>query len=817
MATNGKPTAEELVRLRKQLLIDKGPSSRLQSYQFVYWNQLGDTLGQPFDMTKIPMSKLYQMRRDPMIAFALHYIKVPLITAPWHIQCEDAQIASFVDYALRKIYARLVLQYMLSLDFGFQAVVKRFELDKPVGHYIDPQDVDQTQKPIWSEGNIDAIVWKSFVPLPPEQVEPIWDKSTGEFNGIRYDTKADIPLAFPTQKYFDRDDTVDVPLNLSLWITNEKDSVFGSPWGYPRIGYAFRYWWSYWYRWALADRHFEKDADPPTIVRYPDDPNDESLDDDGNTIDYREVALGMGEQARSGSTIAMPSKLVAGLDDKLSNLYEWDIKVLEGNGNFEVFDSTFDRLEVLKLRSIWVPEQAFLEGSGGTSSRNVAKTLTDNFQESQAVLMGEFDDHLNRYVIPQLVRVNFPEFEGEVKKVTKGFGSSDSGFSKELVQLIGQSDPAQLPVDMRKVLEEHGVPLKTPEIIEAEAQRALDKAVQAATAMGPPDGVQSGPGQAGTTKVATSTGFEVQYVQPREFIGLAEDNQFASRLPKTKHYQDDGILGITKAIRETWKDTYADAYEDFAEYIGRANFAEDDDDTDTDKIVDKILRAWKYSFENTTAKTVANVKKIISRAGQIELRRAKFSTEAWNPNDTAAEWAESHGASLVQGVDQTTRNELKRFLANEIRAGHTNDQIAQNIRDHFSAFPTWKADRLARTETMLAYNFATLFAGQAAGVKRVQALDAKRGSTDEDCEDRNGRIYDITEAFGENFKEHPNGTLSWQLLKSTNLSVEKLPRDQIEDEKLAWYDPMSDTIYMAEDISPEDEERYLIMIGQTLV
>jgi SPP1 gp7 family putative phage head morphogenesis protein len=491
-----------------------------------------------------------------------------------------------------------------------------------------------------------------------------------------------------------------------------------------------------------------------------------------------------------------------GMDDRISSVPQWDISYLEGGGNFDVFDKTFDRLEVLKLRSIWIPEQAFLEGSGGTSSRNVAAQLTDNFQESQAVLMGEFDDHLNRYVIPQLVKVNFPNFEGECKKVTKGFGPEDIDFAKNIVQLIGAKDPDSLEVDTRTLMDQIGIPLKSPEVVEAEREKKLQQAIEEAQAMQPPE-VAPTPGQAGTIKrpsAGSATGFEISYIQPNESIVLAEGD-FTSKLPDTNHYKDESILGITKATRQAWKNTYEEAYEDFAQFIDRTNFAEDDSEEDAEREADRILSRWKYSFDNAVQATVGNVKKIISRAGSLELRRARFSTENWNPNDAPAEWAERHGASLVKGVTETTRNELRRFLAKEIRAGRTNDEIAQNIRDHFSTFPTWKADRLARTETMLAYNFATLFAGQAAGVTRVQALDGLRGPTEEDCENRNGKIFDISDAFGENLKEHPNGTLAWRLLRSTNLSVEKVPRSEIEDDKLAWFDPITDTIYIGETLA----------------
>lgn len=826
MADYSKPNPEELKRLRKSLSSgDRSPSTRAQAYQFVYWKQIGDQLGQPFDSTKIPISKLYQMRRDPMIAFALHYIKVPLIQAPWFIKCEDAQIAAFVDNALRRIYARYVLQHCQSLDFGFSAIVKRFELGMPNGTYIDPKDPEESEKPIWSEGNIEAVLWKPFVGLPPEQVEPEWTKS-GEFNGIRYDVKRNTPLSFPFAGA-ERDDQVLIPLINSLWITNEKDSVFGSIFGYPRVGYAFRYWWSYWYRWALADRHFEKDADPPAVVRYPDNPEKgEVLDSHGEPIDYREIALSIGEQARSGSTIAMPSNThESDVDGRVTNVPEWDLSFAEGGGNFDVFDQTFDRLEILKLRSIWVPEQAFLEGKGGTSSRNVAAEMGDSFEESQAVLMAEIDDHLNRFVIPQLIAINFPDkADIDCKKVTGGFGSEDVELSKALVTLIGQRNPDELNVDIKRVLERHGVPTLTAEQI----KRKQEQAIAAAQAAMPPDNVPAGPGQAGTQAVAGGTaagrpkagqtkqdiGFSVKYVQPRERIYLSGDEGFTSSLPATQHYSDDQIKGMSREIRGVWRDAFSEVYQSFAEFIETEEFSELGLADDKSR-ADSIIKRWSASLGGVIGRTTDLVQKIMERAGRIELRKAKFPANWDAAKGDPAEWARRHAAELVVGVDETTRSELRKFLASEIEAGHSNIEIAQRVRDHFAAFPDWKADRLARTETMLAYNFATLYAAESAGVNKVQAIDARRGPTDDDCQNRNGRIYSVEDALKENLKEHPNGTLAWRLLRSTNLSVQKISAEDA-GEALAWYDPTHDIIFMSEEISEADEEHYLLAIGQTL-
>ena len=96
---------------------------------------------------------------------------------------------------------------------------------------------------------------------------------------------------------------------------------------------------------------------------------------------------------------------------------------------------------------------------------------------------------------------------------------------------------------------------------------------------------------------------------------------------------------------------------------------------------------------------------------------------------------------------------------------------------------------LARTEVHHAYNFATLEAGQQAGVKVVQFRDAQYGETDAECIDRNGEFMDIDKAFDEVLTEHPNGTLEVVLTKRENLSVrhvQEMPEGQ--EDKMAYFD-----------------------------
>ena len=430
-----------------------------QTGSWVNWNEMSDLLGQPFNVTRIPLSKLEQMRRDPMIAFALMFVKVPLIRAHWAIDSVDPQRAAFVDNCLKKIYGRLVLAYLNCLDFGYSPIVKRFEHASPDWTYIEPTTGEE--KPVWSDKNIQALVWKPFVPLNPRKCRPRFNKQ-GEFSGIDNAPPGNVLGG----SYFGpHGRPADIPLDWALWATNEKDSEFGSLYGYPRIGYAYRYWWSYWYKFGLSDRAFEKWGDPPFVVFHP---SDEGVEDaDGNAIDFGESALTTAEQLRSGANVAMPSSVIRGYtEDRPTNVREWDFKQIESTANFAALNDSFEYLDVQKIRSIMVPEQALVEGKGGSSSRNVAAEFADIFHESQAVVMEEIDDLINRFMIPQLLEANFGTGGASCKKITTGFDPQDIETMRAIVQAVANTQGEIPEADMREILKQLGVPQLTHAAIE---------------------------------------------------------------------------------------------------------------------------------------------------------------------------------------------------------------------------------------------------------------------------------------------------------------------------------------------------------------
>jgi len=115
----------------------------------------------------------------------------------------------------------------------------------------------------------------------------------------------------------------------------------------------------------------------------------------------------------------------------------------------------------------------------------------------------------------------------------------------------------------------------------------------------------------------------------------------------------------------------------------------------------------------------------------------------------------TRGAARVTRIDQTTREGLRKLLADAVKQGLSPKEAGDLVRA-WSGFDEYRAERIARTELMFAYNAAALDSYAALGAERVEAID---GDDDEECAARNGQVYTLAEA--EAIEDHPNGTLDW--------------------------------------------------------
>lgn len=418
------------------------------------WEQQASSIGK-FDPTRISyMQKYFMSRTDTMIRLGLHYTKVPIINAPYHFECEDPQAAAFVDQAYRAIHVRLMMAMLTKLDMGFAAIVKNFKtIDPPAWKF---EDDEGNEKKVWTS-QLRPVVWADPDILPPYGAEPVFDIPTGRtFKGIKHPY---LNVGGQGLNPSGSPGVPDIPVEYALWVTNERESVWGDWYGWPATAPAFRYWWSYWYRWLMGDRHFEADADPPIVVFGPPDEKYPDPRDPTQQITSQELGLLIAESVRNGSSMFLPSDLYeSDIDGRATRTPKWRIEFLKGGENMKVFEESFAYTDTMKLRALLVPEQALIAAtSGAAGGKSAAATYGDAFAESLGLHSGELDQVINDYVIPDLVAQNFVDCP-PVKKVTTGFREEDLEAQKNLITILAQQDLQSLDLDVRKLVKSLGLP-----------------------------------------------------------------------------------------------------------------------------------------------------------------------------------------------------------------------------------------------------------------------------------------------------------------------------------------------------------------------
>jgi phage portal protein BeeE len=137
----------------------------------------------------------------------------------------------------------------------------------------------------------------------------------------------------------------------------------------------------------------------------------------------------------------------------------------------------------------------------------------------------------------------------------------------------------------------------------------------------------------------------------------------------------------------------------------------------------------------------------------------------------------------IDDINETTRSAIANTLAEGTRRGYSIHQLVHGVPgEGFSGIhelklanggPAWdalRAETIARTETMLAYNEAALRGYGAYDVRQVTAID---GDDDDQCAARDGRTYPVDEALA--ISDHPNGTLDWVPVVDKAAKTPELP------------------------------------------
>lgn len=119
-------------------------------------------------------------------------------------------------------------------------------------------------------------------------------------------------------------------------------------------------------------------------------------------------------------------------------------------------------------------------------------------------------------------------------------------------------------------------------------------------------------------------------------------------------------------------------------------------------------------------------------------------------NEEAVEWAEDNAGELIKGVEQTTKDGVKKLVAQALELGWTNDELA----DELMAAPEFgeaRADLIATTETAMADVQGSLIGWRESGVVtgRTWVMGTDNIDVCEECQAMNG----VTVGIGEDFDD----------------------------------------------------------------
>lgn len=342
--------------------------------QNVMANYLGD-----YNPDEIPIRTYQRMRWDGQLRLGLMTIKLPIMSRDFWVEGENKEINAFVYQNLKKLWRSLVKSMLTGLDFGHADHEKVWQAAENYRVRDKKENIDYTR---------DMFIYKSIKDLSPDTITLAYDDKM-KFKGF-YQNKDN-----PGKEVY-------VPKEKAFIFTHDKE--WGNLYGWSRMKAAYPYWYTYWIVDAWHERWLQKRGVAPIIVEHPSGQTQMATSGTVPTMkDNAEIARNVGESLQPDTVTTIPSDTIETPGGKKG---AWNIHTMEDKTKPGAFIQAKEALDVRKLRSILIPERAITQdtnvGSLGVSSQHVWILM-----ESLKGLIGNMADHINEFIVPQMVINNF--------------------------------------------------------------------------------------------------------------------------------------------------------------------------------------------------------------------------------------------------------------------------------------------------------------------------------------------------------------------------------------------------------------------------
>lgn len=386
------------------------------------------TDGKVENKDSISLNTYKLMRKDVQIQMGLKVIKYPIKAMKWWAESEDKDRQVFINFSLKRVWKSMMTVLLNGLDFGYSVSEKIWEV----------KDIEIKRK----ENGKEIIAYKGQAVLLKKLKDPdpstitIKEDSNGDFDG------------FVQKKPDGGEITVDA--KKSFVFTNEKE--FGNLYGKSLLNYPYQYWYWATMMYQFLNRYFERRGTPPVFAQAPPGKTEMS---DGTTMDNLVLARKMGESLTESSVVVLPSSVY---EDK-GGIKKWDLKYLSDDQRGDMFMKYIVHLNGMKLRGLFVPERIVIQDTE-MGAKAVASEHVKIFLMGLEGLIDSIIDHIEKYIIPQLLLYNFGEGGAEVFIKTSGLKSDAKNLLQQILMAVIQKSDGNVPIDMVKALEELDLPIK---------------------------------------------------------------------------------------------------------------------------------------------------------------------------------------------------------------------------------------------------------------------------------------------------------------------------------------------------------------------
>lgn len=323
--------------------------------------------------------ELKELAEDEQVGLGLELIKAPLYGADWAVECERDDIAAFIEEEIGRLWRGLLRTSLRAVEMGFAPHEKLWELRNGQAHLAQLKDLD------------------------PEHVVLLHDEQ-GDFAGFRYRDK------------------VTVPAEKAFVFTHDKR--YGNIYGVPRTRRVQKRW-----QWRtnlerLMNRYYHRRSIPPAQGYAP---AEKRVDENGTVVDTMEQMRKCLVTLEAGGAAVFPAEF--GEDGKPL----WSVALLsDKEQRGPDFISAIEHYDTKILRGMIVPDRAGTDNDAAGGSYALVRSRVNLFLILEDQLLFDVLDHVNGFLIPQLVLFNFGPDAPEAKVTSEGLGED----AKELLRTV---------------------------------------------------------------------------------------------------------------------------------------------------------------------------------------------------------------------------------------------------------------------------------------------------------------------------------------------------------------------------------------------